>query len=264
MAAPLVVRWHGLELGEVRAGALTQATVGLENAGSAPWRSRREEGVQLAYHWLDELGNPIVWDGRRTAFERPVEPGGRVAVPMALRGPIPPGRYRLAIDLVEEHRFWFAELGNEPLQREHDVLPRIGRHLAARGGEAAALAAQEEPLVAEDEAEAIAHLARDAAPAPDWSRRVLDAHEEGYAAVGGSIDVAAGLLRRRPRELEPWSPGTGRLPRFAHPLLCPSLVRGVAGEWVGDVLGLPALRPPPDEPWLYDGRIVVRARPRQR
>ena len=264
MPAPLVVRWHRLELGEVRAGAATEATVELENAGSAAWRSRGEEGVQLAYHWLDELGNAIVWDGRRTALERPVEPGERRRVRLALRGPIPPGRYRLAIDLVEEHRFWFAELGNAPLEREQEVVARIARRLAARGGDAVALAAQEEPLVAEDEAEAIAHLAPGAAPAVDWSRRVLEAHQEGYAAVGGSIEVATGLLHRRPPELDPWSPGTGRLPRFAHPLLCPSLVRGVGGEWLDDVLGLPALRPPPDEPWLYDGRIVVRAHPRRR
>ena len=33
-------------------------------------------------------------------------------------------------------------------------------------------------------------------------------------------------------------------------------------RWAEPVLGLPAALPPEDEPWLYDGRIVLRARPR--
>src|ERR671923_34378 len=95
-------------------------------------------------------------------------------------------------------------------------------------------------------------------PAPDWSRRILDAHAEGYAAVGGSIAVDAGLLHRPPPALAPYVPGGGRNPAFEHPLLCPSLVLEITPEWAEPVEGLPALKPPPDEPWLYDGRITVR------
>ena len=233
------------------------ALVEVENVGSATWRSGHLEGVQLSYHWLDELGNPIVWDGLRTPLPTAVAPGERIRAELAVRAPIPPGRYRLAFDLVDERRAWFGELGNETRVLEQEVLPRIERRLAARGGHADALAAQEEPLVPEDEAEAIAVLGMSAAPAPDWSRRVLDAHQEGYAVVGGAVDVETSFLRRRPRELDPWRPGGGRVPGFAHPLLCPSLVRGVEGEWVEDVAGLPALRPPADEPWLYDAQIVL-------
>ena len=141
------------------------------------------------------------------------------------------------------------------------MLPRIERRLAARGGDAAALAAQEEPLVGEDEAEAVAILGERCAPAPDWSRRVLDAHQEGYAVVGGAIETPARFGRRPPRELDPWRPGGGRVPGFAYPLLCPSLVRGVEGEWVDAVAGLPALRPPAGEPSLYDASLVVRTSP---
>jgi hypothetical protein len=255
-AGPLAVRWLGADIGPVHAGARTLATVELENAGTAEWRSRGEEGVQLSYHWLDGRGNPIVWDGDRTALPEPVAPGRRVRVPLGLRGPLPPGAYRLAVDLVEEFRFWFAEVGNAPLELDVVVRPRVGRRLAARGGEARALAAQEEALVPEDDAEAVAHLGARVAPAADWSRRVLDAHQEGFAAVGGA--VATRRFARAARELAAWAPGGGRVPRFPHPLLCPSLVRGADGEWLDAVAGLPALRPPPDEPSLFDGRIVVR------
>src|SRR5207248_8621578 len=123
--APLVVHWHALELAPVQAGAAQLASVELENAGSATWRTRGpEDGLFLSYHWLDERGNPIVWDGPRTPLADAVEPGERVRRQVRLRAPIPPGRYRLAVDLVEEHRFWLAELGNDPLARDVDVQPR--------------------------------------------------------------------------------------------------------------------------------------------
>jgi hypothetical protein len=255
-AGPLAVRWHGLRLDEARAGALTTAEVELENAGSAAWRE-----FLLSYHWLDAFGNPIVWDGIRTPFPEPVAPGTRVRVPVAVRGPIPPGRYRLALDLVDEGRLWFEEVGNTPLAREVDVAPRIPRALAARGGDPEALAAQEEPLVDEADAAAVAHLGPGACPAPDWSRRVLDAHQEGFAVVAGAVEPGGGRLERRrlAKTLARWAPGGGRVPRFPHPLVCPSLVAGVEAPWVEPVEGLPALRPPEDEPWIYDGRIVVRA-----
>ncbi|MDQ5821364.1 MAG: hypothetical protein M3540_07990, partial [Actinomycetota bacterium] len=85
----------------------------------------------------------------------------------------------------------------------------------------------------------------------------------GYAAVGGSIEATGGLLRRGRGELEPWAPGTGRIPGFAHPLLCPSVLVELDPSWTDPVADLPALLPPEDEPWLYDGRIVVSSRRRR-
>jgi hypothetical protein len=117
----------------------------------------------------------------------------------------------------------------------------------------AALAAQEEPL-ADDGAVATAHLVAGAVPAPDWSRRVLDAHAEGFFAVGGSLET-------RDRALQPWAPGGGRNPAFGHPLLLPSLLAGIEPE---EHEGLPAYLPD-GEPWIFDGRIrlrLPRGRPR--
>lgn len=262
---PLAVRWGPWTLEGLRAGSLTTAWLVVENAGSAAWRSHDRRGVHVAYHWLDERGNAVWWDGLRTPLPRPVVPGERVEVAASVRAPIPPARYRLAFDLVDEGRFWFEELGNRPLELAVDVRPRIeARALAVRGADPAALAAQDEPLVPEHDASAIAYLAPGCLPAADWSRRVLDAHEEGYAVVGGSIELYGSWLeRRRARAaLAPWAPGGGRNPSFQHPLLCPSLVVGVEPNWVADVAGLPALRPPEDEPWIYDGRISITARPR--
>ena len=258
-AGPLAVRWLGYELGEQRAGVATSARVRLENAGTAPWRSSGREGIQLAYHWLDPLGNAIVWDGLRTAFPEVVAPGETVELRSTLVAPRPPGSYRLAFDLVEEFRFWFAEVGSATLDLPVEVKPRIdARRLAVRvHGTSepeleAALAAQEEPLVT-DGAVAVAHLVAGAIPAPDWSRLMLDAHAEGYAAVGPSIDGESRADRRR---LAAWGPGGGRNPRFHEPLLLPSLLESVEPATVED---LPAYT---GGDGLFEGRAVVRLRSR--
>ena len=204
-AGPLAVRWLAYDLPAFRAGAEGEVEVVLQNAGTATWRARGDTGVKLSYHWLDDRGNAIVWDGPRVDFGGPVAPGDEVEVALRVRAPQPPGRYRLAFDLVEELRFWFAEVGSAPLELDAEVLPRIEeRRLAVvvRGGAdeetTAALAAQEEPLV-EADAVATAYLVAGAIPAPDWSRRILDAHAEGYVAVGGSIEAAtARCVRGRP------------------------------------------------------------------
>ena len=252
-AGPLAVRWLGYELPAFRAGTESAVEVVLQNAGTATWRLRGELGVRLSYHWLDDRGNAIVWDGPRVDFGGPVAPGDEIEVALRVRAPQPPGRYRLAFDLVEELRFWFAEVGSQPLELDAEVLPRIDeRRLAVvvRGGDdpetTAALAAQEEPLVADD-AVATAHLVAGAIPEPDWSRRVLDAHAEGYAAVGGSIES-------RERTLRPWAPGGGRNPAFSHPLLLPSLLAGLEPA---EHEGLPAYVPN-GEPAIFDGRIRLR------
>lgn len=229
MKGPLVVGWRDPQLPELRAGTRAAARVALVNDGTASWRPGR---VRLSYHWLDERGNPIVWDGLRTELGRAVAPGEAVELDAALRGPIPPGRYRLAFDLVDEGRFWFAELGNARLEREVEVEPR-------------------------DASAATAHL-DGAEPAPDWPELVRAAHERGYAAVGGSIDAEAGRFRRPPRELEPYAPGGGRDPAFGAPLVCPSLLPLLVPN--AEVAGLPAWRPEGDEPWLYDARITARLR----
>ena len=87
--------------------------------------------------------------------------------------------------------------------------------------------------------------------------QIRAAHAEGYAAVGGSLD-----LRRRPKELEPYAAGGGRNPAFTHPLVCPSLLPPL--EPNDEVAGLPAWRPEGDEPWVYDARIRLLPRLRSR
>jgi hypothetical protein len=228
---PLAVRWVTLDVPDLQAGTLSQVRAKLANAGTAPWR-----GLNLSYHWLDERGNPIHWDGLRTPVD--AGRGEQVEVVAQLRAPIPPGRYRLAFDLVDEHRFWLAELGNFAPSVDVDVGPR-------------------------DATSARAYVPNGVDLAPDWEERVYAAHTEGYAAVGGSVAPSGRRLRTGVRTgLEPYAPGGGRNPAFAHPLVCPSLLPPL--EPNTEVLGLPAWRPEGEEPWLYDGRIALRLPGRRR
>jgi hypothetical protein len=260
---PIAARWLGYELGRARAGTTVRARLRLRNAGSAPWRSGDREGIQLSYHWLDPLGNPIVWDGVRSPLPRSVQPGEEIEVDPTVLTPRPPGGYRLAFDLVEEHRFWFQELGSTPLDVPVEVGPRIDERalrVVVQGGAdpdtERALAAQDEPVARED-AVAVAYLVAGAAPEPDWSRLLLDAHAEGYEAVGGAVEIEGGLSARgERRRLAPWAAGSGRNPRFANALLFPSLLDGL--EPVSHE-GFPAYT---GSDGLFEGRAVVRLRPR--
>src|SRR5262249_56507175 len=62
----------------------------------------------------------------RAAPAPPLAPGERAAVDMLVRGPIPPGPYRLAFDMVAEARAWFSELGSATLDLDLDVAARNG------------------------------------------------------------------------------------------------------------------------------------------
>jgi hypothetical protein len=220
------VRWGAAPEPAPQAGVVEALRLEVSNAGTVPWNDQ----VKLAYHWLDARDNPIVWDGTRTSAP-PLAPGETALVEARVRGPMPPGPYRLAFDMVAEHRAWFSELGSPMLTLDLEVSARRG--------------------------EPHADVPPQVIPAGDWAERVRTAHAEGYGVVAGAIEWDGG---RRPRALAAYVPGPGRLPGFTGALLVPSVLPGIALERLDDVEGLPAYAAPRDEPWVYDGRIGLRAR----
>ena len=210
-----------------QAGAVETLAVEVTNVGTVPWNDQ----VKLSYHWLDDRDNPIVWDGIRTDVP-PLSPGETRTVETTVRGPMPPGPYRLAFDMVAEHRAWFSELGSPMLTLDLEVAPRQGAPHT--------------------------ELPPNVTPAENWAERVRAAHAEGYSVVAGAIEWDGG---RRPRALAEYEPGPGRLPGFTGALLAPSVLPGIELERLDDVEGLPAYAAPRDEPWVYDGRIVLKVRP---
>lgn len=100
---------------EARAGQELLATVELSNRGWQTWRSDLEPAaVKLSYHWLD-ANSAVLSEGGRTALPRPVGPGDTCVAALRVRTPSAAGRYRLAIDLVQEGVTWFGAAGSPPL-----------------------------------------------------------------------------------------------------------------------------------------------------
>lgn len=85
--------------------------VSVSNSGSATWTAGGDAPVRLSYHWHDEAGNTVVWDGVRTPLPNDVAPGESVTVQMQLIAPPADATYRLTIDLVREGVGWFQQFG---------------------------------------------------------------------------------------------------------------------------------------------------------
>ena len=189
---PLAARWGDWTLDEPRAGALGLARVEVENAGTVPWR----DGILLAYHWLDDRDNPIVWDGdphpaaaarraRRARDGRGARAGADPAGPLPLRA--------------------------RPRRRAPRVVLRARERRRLGGGRGAparrrATHAELPPWVE---------------PAADWHERVAAAHAEGYAVVARRDRVArrarptaarARSSRTSPARAGPGLPASAALP----------------------------------------------------
>jgi O-antigen ligase/polysaccharide polymerase Wzy-like membrane protein len=103
----------------LRTGTITGVPVTLTNAGRLAWDSQNE-GFFLSYHWAEADSDEYVqFEGLRTTFETPIEPGETVDIRARVRPPSRPGTYRLIWDIVQEHRLWFS---GEP-----DATPTVSR-----------------------------------------------------------------------------------------------------------------------------------------
>jgi O-antigen ligase len=90
-------------------GATLAIPVTLTNTGRVPWDSDAESPFFLSYHWMKaDEDRYVVFEGLRTRFEQPVAAGDTVTLNATIRAPQQPGEFRLAWDIVLEHRLWFS------------------------------------------------------------------------------------------------------------------------------------------------------------
>jgi hypothetical protein len=97
-----------------------------------PWGWDSVPEVRLGSRWYDESGVEARESQLRTAFPAPLAPGRSDVVPVHVLAPQRPGRYRLEIDLIQEHVRWFG------VGFDCDVDVGRRRRIAVVGGDAAA------------------------------------------------------------------------------------------------------------------------------
>jgi glycosyltransferase involved in cell wall biosynthesis len=85
--------------------ALYRLTVA--NCSDEAWTSNELNPVHISYHWYDERGQLVHYDGLRTALPRTIAPGDRAEVTLRVHPPPDPGRYLLEIDMMREGVTWF-------------------------------------------------------------------------------------------------------------------------------------------------------------
>lgn len=99
----------------VAAGTTITCTLTLRNRG---WRTLSSaDAIFASYHWLDRKGTVVVQDGERSPLPRAVAPGSACTITLRVGTPAAPGRYTLAVDLVEEGVTWFSDAGAPMLRR---------------------------------------------------------------------------------------------------------------------------------------------------
>ena len=97
-------------------GEDTFINVSVTNLGRVTWQPTDEAPFRASYHWFDGRTDRVIqYDGARTELPGAVPPGATVPLAMQVRAPEKPGTYRLAWDVVQEHRLWFStESGATP------------------------------------------------------------------------------------------------------------------------------------------------------
>ena len=191
-AGPLAVRWLGYEARRAPGGRRSGAHASSSRTPAAP------PGATSSSPTTGSTTSATRSTGtacaRRASRSRPAT---APRVELDVRGLIPPGRYRLAFDLVLEHRYWLSEIGNELARRrasrsrKRDARRTRSRTCPPRGRAGSRTGTSSS-----------ARRTRRATP-PSAAR---------------STRAAARELARVPR------PAAAATPRFTEPLVCPSLM----------------------------------------
>jgi SAM-dependent methyltransferase len=95
-----------VELLRFAPGELSHLPVRVVCLSAGPASSSSEPPVLLSYHWRDETGRAVVWDGLRTPLPRPLYQGDGEEVLIGVRTPEAAGRYTLEITVLEEGSHW--------------------------------------------------------------------------------------------------------------------------------------------------------------
>lgn len=194
-----------------RARALVPFRARVRNEGDTLWLAEeRPEGgfVTLGASVYGEQGRLVeraVVDGR---LPRDVAPGEEVELEGRLQMPALPGRYRLKLDLVDEHVGWFAQFGSPVAEAELVVEGWLDSRAPHRL--LAQLQASGPALLRADRPGALLRFSVQARNTGDSTWLAATADGAGAVALGGHLRTADGsvldwdfLRRPLPGDVEP-------------------------------------------------------------
>lgn len=96
-------------------GGRYRVPIAVTNTGRLAWRSDETPPFALSYHWVAAGSRHVAeFNGRRTPFVDPVQPGERAELRAVVIAPTLPGWYELVWDVVHERRAWLSTEGVRP------------------------------------------------------------------------------------------------------------------------------------------------------
>lgn len=95
--------------GFAAAGTTIPVAVAVRNGSKETLHSLGSVPVHLSYRLLDVDGRQLPAEAERTVLDAPIPAGGERTTTVRVRVPDDPGRYTVALDLVQEGRFWFRD-----------------------------------------------------------------------------------------------------------------------------------------------------------
>ena len=93
-------------------GDTTTVAVVVQNTGGTTWPAQGD--VRLAYHWLDELGTVVFYEGLRTMLPSDVAPHETITLQAQVRVLGEPGSYVLLWQMLEEGVAWLDQPADAP------------------------------------------------------------------------------------------------------------------------------------------------------
>ncbi|RUR83319.1 hypothetical protein ACF3DV_16015 [Chlorogloeopsis fritschii PCC 9212] len=107
-----------------KSGETVKIPLIVKNTSNFVWKNAGTNPVNLSYHWLDDNGKVIVFDGERTPLPGSLPVRGLIKLNATLKLPDNPGKYTLVLTMVKEYVAWFNDKNAKPLEIPVEIISR--------------------------------------------------------------------------------------------------------------------------------------------
>jgi Wzt C-terminal domain/Sulfotransferase family len=110
-------------LGDLIADEVFDLPVRLKNASTQAWESTDQYEIKLSYHWEDQNGNMVLFEGIRTPLPvQKIPIDETISALVRIAAPATCGRYRLILMVMQEKWCWLDQKGFTPARLELNVV----------------------------------------------------------------------------------------------------------------------------------------------